>query len=98
MGIQPSFDTEAARRIRGVTLEAVVADGPAARGGLRAGDVLVRVAGRSLESVDDLAAAMGSCRPGQTIEVVLLRTDPVARIPLGQEVRLHVVLEERGDR
>ena len=57
----------------GVRLSEVIADSAAARAGLRDGDVLVRLDGEPLASFDDLRAALGRRRPGDTVQVVYLR-------------------------
>ncbi|MGH7356088.1 MAG: M28 family peptidase [Candidatus Rokuibacteriota bacterium] len=57
----------------GVRLSEVIADSAAARAGLRGGDVLVRVDGEPMASFDDLRAALGRRRPGDTVQVVYLR-------------------------
>ena len=43
--------------------------GPAAQAGIRAGDALVEVAGRSATSVDALAIALASQKPGAVVPV-----------------------------
>ncbi len=53
----------------GVVVAGTAAAGPAARAGLREGDVIARVAGRPIGSVDDVAAAIAAERPGRQISV-----------------------------
>jgi hypothetical protein len=57
----------------GLRLERVVAGSAAARAGMRAGDVIVRFAGASIESFEALRAALRDKRPGDTVRVVYLR-------------------------
>jgi len=53
----------------GVVVAETAVAGPAARAGLRPGDVIVRVAGRLTASVDDVAAAIVAQRPGHPITI-----------------------------
>ena len=79
IGIQPAELTpEVAQelhvgRTAGVLVYGVERGGPAERGGIEPGDVLVALAGRPLENVEDLFAALRRRRPGQDVEIELLR-------------------------
>jgi|tagenome__1003787_1003787.scaffolds.fasta_scaffold20987056_5 putative serine protease PepD len=53
----------------GVVVAGTTADGPAARAGLRPGDIVVRVAERPITSVDDVAAAIAAQRPRRVITI-----------------------------
>jgi len=57
----------------GVRLSAVRPDSPAARAGLQAGDVIVKLGASVIRTADDLSAALRSERPGQPLEVVYIR-------------------------
>jgi putative serine protease PepD len=57
----------------GVRVGEVTAGGPAAAAGLRAGDLVVDVAGTRVSAPDDVSAAIESRRPGQRLDVVLER-------------------------
>ena len=59
----------------------------AARAGLRDGDVLVRLGDSTLNSFDDLRAALRDARPGQTVQIVYLRD--------GMDHAVTATLEER---
>jgi S1-C subfamily serine protease len=65
---QFSVDAEA-----GVILVSVGEGTPAARAGLRQGDVLTRAGDRALEGVGDLFAALREVGEGETLELELLR-------------------------
>ena len=84
LGISIVPDSLARRSgITGVVISEVIAGGPAARAGLRGlrntargtlvGDVIVAVAGASVEDYDDLYNALDGREPAQEIEVTLLR-------------------------
>jgi Peptidase family M28/PDZ domain/PA domain len=71
----------------GVRLGGVRPGSPADRAGLQAGDVIVRFAGMSVRTLDDLVFALRSRRPGETIEVAYVRD--------GAERASEATLEER---
>ena len=57
----------------GALVREVTGGGPAADAGVRAGDVIVRVAGDRVQEPDDVAGAIQDMRPGQTVELELRR-------------------------
>ena len=57
----------------GVTVRETTGGGPAARGGLRAGDVIVEVAGEPVREADDIATAVNARRPGDKVRIVVER-------------------------
>lgn len=73
---------------RGVRLSGVSPGSPAEAGGLRAGDVIIRLGEREVADLQGLTDALGAYRPGDAVEVIVMRAD--------QEVRLEVTLGSRG--
>ncbi len=57
----------------GVLITGVLQDGPASKGGLRPGDVVVAVAGRPVASVSQLLDAVASLEPGKPGQLTALR-------------------------
>ncbi|MCA1567014.1 MAG: M20/M25/M40 family metallo-hydrolase [Acidobacteria bacterium] len=57
----------------GLKLDAVREDSPAAKAGLSAGDVIVRLAGRDVRNVYDYTYALGEMRAGVEYEVEVVR-------------------------
>jgi S1-C subfamily serine protease len=53
----------------GALVRSVVARGPAARAGLRVGDVIVRIGDAPVAGAPDVVEAVFAARPGQTIRV-----------------------------
>jgi serine protease DegQ len=57
----------------GVLITGVLQDGPASKGGLRPGDVVVAVAGQPVASVSQLLDAVAGLEPGKPAQVTALR-------------------------
>lgn len=71
----------------GLTLDGVRDDSPAAKAGLRAGDRVVKLAGREVKNVYDYTYALGEMKAGQEYEVELIRA--------GQRLTLRITPEAR---
>lgn len=71
-GVEVS-DEQRAQGVRGVIVSRVVEDGPAAKAGLRAGDVIVRFHTRDIASRDDLGGIVETLKAGDRVKVVVLR-------------------------
>jgi len=72
----------------GVLLADVRTGGPADRAGIRGKDRIVRMAGTKIENLYDMTYALQDHKPGQTIEVVVVRD--------GKPLTLQATLGERG--
>jgi hypothetical protein len=72
----------------GVRLAGVSAGSPAAMAGLRQGDIIVKLAETKIQNLEDLMLALASKKPGDEIEIVVLRGK--------QTVTLKAVLRARG--
>lgn len=68
----------------GYAISGVAKDSPAARGGLAAGDLIVRVGESAITNLEDFDSALRKHKGGETVPVVVRRD--------GQEVRLEVTL------
>ncbi|MEZ5942756.1 MAG: M28 family peptidase [Planctomycetaceae bacterium] len=79
-GSIPDFSTEA----EGYAISGVAAGSPAEKGGLKAGDVIVRFGENRVGGLDDFDLALRKFKPGQQVTVVVLRD--------GEEVPLKVTL------
>jgi S1-C subfamily serine protease len=59
----------------GVVVGAVVANGPAARAGIKVGDVITSIAGHKTPTADDLATVVAGLKPRQTVKVGIAHQD-----------------------
>ncbi len=86
IGMQPVRLSDALRRSAGVKSEggaivvAVEPDGPAERGGIFVGDIIVALGGEPIEDTDDLLAQLGSDRVGKALRLRLIRGGAAAEI------------------
>ena len=59
----------------GAVVDSVVPGGPAADAGLRAGDRVLSVAGRTVDKSTDIAAAISGAKPGTEVKIGVRRGD-----------------------
>jgi hypothetical protein len=84
LGSIPDYGGNAA----GVQLAGVMDGSPAAVAGLRPGDVIIQLASKTIQSIEDLTAALGAQKPGDEVEIIALRG--------GSPVTLKATLGVRG--
>ncbi len=73
--------------IKGVLFSDVQNNSPAAKAGLKAGDMMVEFDGKAIQNLNDYAYALRSKQPGDIVAVVVKRN--------GQDVKVDVTLEAR---
>jgi C-terminal processing protease CtpA/Prc len=83
LGIVPDFGASSSS---GVVIASVVEGGPAKAAGVQAGDRLIKIGDHEIKDVYGYMAALGESRPGETLELLVVRKE--------QEVRLQVKLPE----
>jgi putative serine protease PepD len=66
---RPFIGVTTAEHPDGAEIQSITAGSPAADAGLVAGEVITSVAGRPVDSPDDVAAAISAHEPGDTVEV-----------------------------
>lgn len=69
IGISPDYETDK----EGVLVGSVSDDGPAAKAGMKGGDLIVEVAGKQVKNLNTYMVIMGQQQPGQVIEIGVLR-------------------------
>ncbi len=84
LGVVPEFGESA---VAGVKVSGVRTGSPAEKAGMRAGDVIVRFGPVTVKTLNDLTFALRGQRPGDRVELWLLRD--------GAEARVEAVLQER---
>jgi len=78
-----------AERARGALVNEVVPGGPAAKAGLRSGDIVLEVQGREVKEANDLQRAVLLYAVGEKLTMTVLRD--------GQKQKLSVITAERPD-
>ncbi|MCA9133398.1 MAG: PDZ domain-containing protein, partial [Planctomycetales bacterium] len=68
--LSPSFRSQFGIRVfRGAAVTNVSSGSPASKAGLRAGDAIVSIGGKSIENERELTAWLGQARPGTRVEI-----------------------------
>ena len=88
--VRPYLGVTTAPAPRGAAIQAVLPGAPAEREGLRAGDVIVRIDGREVDEPEDVSDAVSAHRPGDEIEVEVMRD--------GERRTITVELDKRPQR
>ena len=73
LGVIPDYAS--AESTTGVRINGTRPDSPAAKAGLKAGDVIVQLGGMNVRSIYDLKDALAKLQPGQKVTVVVKRGD-----------------------
>ncbi len=71
----------------GMKLDGVREDSPAATAGLKAGDKVIRLAGREVRNVYDYTAALGEMKAGQEYEVEVVRGSETLKLKITPAAR-----------
>jgi S1-C subfamily serine protease len=88
LGITAQELDPALARDRGLTVQtgilvgSVLSNGPAAQAGLRAGDVITAIDGRSVRTMAELADRLSGYRPGDSITVTINRAGQEQQVPV----------------
>ncbi len=85
LGTQPSYAD--VPEGGGVKLDGVTAGSPAEKGGIKAGDIIIKFDGKDVKEIESYMAAMSTRKPGDEVEIIVKRD--------GKEVPLKVKLGTR---
>jgi len=72
LGIMPDFTST---DLKGLGVGGVRPDGPAKKGGMQKGDLIIAVDGKSVENIYDYMNRLKKLKPGQIITVDIIRND-----------------------
>jgi S1-C subfamily serine protease len=67
---------------RGVVITGVLQNGPAAKAGIRPGDVIVKIAGQAVTNVSELLTQVAGLKPGVPTDVQIWRRQGELTLPL----------------
>ena len=79
LGTIPDYAGEG---VRGMLLSGVTAGAPADQAGLKGGDVIVELAGMTIENIDDYVAAISALKVGQPADIVVLRNETRVKLTI----------------
>ena len=73
--------------VKGVRFSDVRPSSPAAKAGLKGGDIMIRFAGKEVTSLQDFSYLLGSHKPGDVVQVTVLRDEQPVTVEVKLEVR-----------
>ena len=93
IGVEPSelspelAETFGVKATEGVIVTGVLQDGPGALGGMRPGDVILRVAGTNINSVPNLLSTVAALKPGEPATFEVQRANQVVELSVRPGLR-----------
>ena len=93
IGVEPNdlspelAETFGVKAKEGVIITGVLQDGPAARSGIKPGDVITQVAGKPVSNVADLLSSVAALKPGTASKFSVLRRDSQVEVAVTPSVR-----------
>jgi M6 family metalloprotease-like protein len=79
---RPVLGVQLIEEAKGVKIESVTAGSPAENAGLKAGDVVVRIDGTTMRTLQELRSNVGDRLPGDVVKVEFLRADATMALPV----------------
>jgi Tol biopolymer transport system component len=74
-------------KVKGLKLSGVAKGGPAEKAGIRGGDIVVKLASKTIEGIYDYTYAIEALKIGQEVEIVVLRGDKTVPLRITPESR-----------
>ena len=82
-------------KVDGILVDSLVDGGPADKGGVKKGDVIVAVNGKEVRDVNELRAVIAGIAPGETTKVTVDRAKVVDATVVRERVDLKVTIQKR---
>jgi C-terminal processing protease CtpA/Prc len=82
-GVIPDYGAE----VKGLLINDVRAGGPAAKAGIKAGDIVVGLDGKEIKNIYDYTAALNGIKIGKPTKVVVKRKDKKVELKITPEAR-----------
>ncbi len=82
-GVIPDYGSE----VKGLLINDVTAGGPAAKAGIKAGDIVVEFNGKEIKNIYDYTAALNGIKIGKPTKVVVKRKDKKVELKITPEAR-----------
>ncbi|MFH0983351.1 MAG: M28 family peptidase [Planctomycetota bacterium] len=73
--------------IPGMKISGVQGGSPAEKAGLKPGDVIVKIAGQEIKSLEDYSVVLGALKPDESVEIVVSRDQEEVRLQITPTVR-----------
>ncbi|MBL8496468.1 Do family serine endopeptidase [Nitrosomonas sp. JL21] len=73
--------------LNGSLIASVLRDGPADKAGIKPGDIIIAVEGKTVKSTSELLKAVAALPPGNTVDVTIIRGKQEKSIPVNVGVR-----------
>jgi Do/DeqQ family serine protease len=70
------------KEFKGVYVSGITDDGAAANAGIKEGDIIMKVGGSDVNSSPELQEQVGKYRPGDKVEVTVMRNDKAINLPV----------------
>lgn len=76
LGTMPDYGSDS----EGVRIAGITVGSPAALAGLREGDVIIKLADNPIQNIDDLTDVLSSRKPGDEVEIIVLRMNEPLKV------------------
>lgn len=83
LGTVPDYASD----VKGMRISDVRAGAPAAKGGMKGGDVIVEFNGKKVENIQDYTAAIDGVKIGQPVKIIVQRDDKRVELTVTPEAR-----------
>ena len=82
-GVIPDYSAE----VDGLQITDVSADGPAAKAGIKGGDIVIEFDGKKIKNIYDYTAVLGAIKAGKETKITVLRAKKKLELKITPAVR-----------